>query len=108
MSTCAPVAPLGSPQSSSSAAHSIAGELDALSAARRLGVPTLFVAADEDQNPPYDFAADARTLFDATGTAEKRLEVFPRALHGTFLVMGSAAVRALLLDFVRDPATAVP
>jgi hypothetical protein len=62
----------------------------------------------EDQNPPYDFAAGARTLFDATGTAEKRLEVFPGALHGTFLVMGSAAVRVLLLDFVRDPATAVP
>lgn len=91
-----------------SAPVAIAGELDALPAVGRLGIPTLYVAAEEDQNPPYDFAADARTLFDATGTAEKRLEVVPGALHGTFLVMGSAAVRALLLDFLRDPAAAVP
>ena len=91
-----------------SAPVAIAGELDALPAARRLGIPTLYVAAEGDQNPPYDFAADASTLFDATGTAEKRLEVVPGALHGTDLVMGSAVVRALLLDLLRDPAAAVP
>jgi len=68
----------------------------------------VYVAAENDQNPPYDFATGASTLFDATGTAEKRLEVVPGALHGTFLVMSSSAVRALLLDFLRDPANAVP
>ncbi|MDH4102162.1 MAG: hypothetical protein OEV29_02085, partial [Thermoleophilia bacterium] len=61
-----------------------------------------------DQNPPYDFAADAKTLFDATGTLEKRLEVVPGALHGTFLVMGSETVRSHLLEFLRNPAAAVP
>ncbi|MDH4339368.1 MAG: alpha/beta hydrolase [Thermoleophilia bacterium] len=91
-----------------SAPAAIAGELDALSAAGRLRVPTLYVAAEDDQNPPYDFAADAKTLFDATGTLEKRLEVVPGALHGTFLVMGSKPVRSHLLEFLRNPAAAVP
>jgi len=71
-------------------------------------VPTLYVAAEQDQNGPYDFAAEARELHDATGTAEKRLELVPGALHGTFLVDGSARVRTLLERFLRDPAGAVP
>jgi pimeloyl-ACP methyl ester carboxylesterase len=83
-------------------------ELDALPAAKRLRVPTLYVAAVGDQNGPYDFAGDARTLYDATTTAEKRLELVPGSLHGTFLVAGSARVRALLGRFLRDPAGTVP
>jgi pimeloyl-ACP methyl ester carboxylesterase len=71
-------------------------------------VPTLYVAAEQDQNGPYDFAAEARELHDATGTAEKRLELVPGALHGTFLVDGSARVRTLLERFLHDPAGAVP
>jgi alpha-beta hydrolase superfamily lysophospholipase len=86
----------------------IAGELDALPAAPRLRVPTLYLAAEQDQNGPYDFAADAQALFDATGTTEKKLEVAPGALHGTFLVAGSARVRAVLERFLRDPARSVP
>jgi len=82
-------------------------ELDALPAARRLRVPTLYVAAEGDQNGPYDFAADARMLYDATATAEKRLELVPGALHGTFLVSGSARVRTLMVRFLRDPAGTV-
>jgi pimeloyl-ACP methyl ester carboxylesterase len=72
-----------------------------------LRVPTLFVAAVGDQNPPYDFAADAERLFDATATSEKRLELVPGSSHGTFLVDGSPAVRALLRAFVRDPRATV-
>ena len=91
-----------------SAPARIAGLLDALPAVRRLRVPTLFVAAEGDQNGPYDFAADARTLHAATATPEKRLELVPGSLHGTFLVSGSGRVRTLLLRFLRDPAGTVP
>ena len=82
--------------------------LDALPAARKLRVPTLYVAAVGDQNWPYDFAGDAQTLYDATATKEKRLVIVPGRLHGTFLVHGSARVRSLLERFVRDPAATVP
>lgn len=91
-----------------SAPTAIAGQLNAFPVVPRLRVPTLYVAASEDQNPPYDFATDAQTLYDATGTAEKRLEVVPGALHGVFLVNGSPAIRKLLLAFVRAPAATVP
>ncbi len=85
----------------------IPGTLNALPAVKRIQVPTLYVVAEGDQSPPYDFAADARTLYDATATEAKRIEVVPGSLHGTFLVDGSAAVRALLGAFVRDPAGTV-
>ena len=85
----------------------ISGTMNALPAVRKIEVPTLYVVAEGDQSPPYDFAADAQTLYDATGTDEKRIEVLPGTLHGTFLVDGSAAVRALLRSFVRDPAATV-
>jgi pimeloyl-ACP methyl ester carboxylesterase len=86
----------------------IEGQLDARPVVPRLRVPTLYVAAEQDQSPPYDFAAEARELHDATGTADKRLELVPGSLHGTFLVDGSLRVRTLLLRFLRDPAGSVP
>ena len=91
-----------------SAPAEIAGRLNALPAAARLSVPTLYVAAEQDQNAPYDFAADAQRLYDATGTSEKRLELEPGSLHGVALVAGSARVRSLIEAFVRDPAGTVP
>jgi pimeloyl-ACP methyl ester carboxylesterase len=90
-----------------SAPASISGELNALPSVQRLHVATLYVAAEQDQNPPYDFAADAQRLYDATATKQKRLELLPGSLHGVFLVQGSAAVKKLLLAFVRDPWVAV-
>lgn len=90
-----------------SAPAAIAGQLNALPAVARLQVPTLYVVAEGDQSPPYDFAADAERLLEATATSDKRLEVFAGSLHGTFLVDGSAGVRALLGAFVRDPLAAV-
>jgi pimeloyl-ACP methyl ester carboxylesterase len=86
----------------------IPGELNARRSAARLRVPTLYVVAELDQNAGYDFAADARELHGLTATAEKRVEVVPGALHGTFLVDRSARVRALLERFIRSPAGAVP
>jgi hypothetical protein len=64
--------------------------------------------AEGDQSGGYDFAAEARELHGLTATAEKRLEVVPGGLHGTFLVDGSARVRTSLERFFRDPAGAVP
>jgi alpha-beta hydrolase superfamily lysophospholipase len=86
----------------------IEGELDARPVVPRLRIPTLYIAAEQDQNGPYDFAAEARELHDATGTTEKRVVLVPGALHGTFLVDGSARVRAVLERFLRDPAGTVP
>jgi pimeloyl-ACP methyl ester carboxylesterase len=91
-----------------SAPAAIANELNAIPAVARLRVPTLYLAAQEDQNDPYDFAADAEKLHAATGTAEKRVLLFPGADHGTFLVSSSARVRSLIERFLRDPAGAVP
>lgn len=91
-----------------SAPAAIPGELDARPAAPRLSVPILYLVAENDRNGPYDFAADAQVLFDATGTTEKRLALVHGSLHGTFLVDGSAAARAELERFLRDPARAVP
>jgi alpha-beta hydrolase superfamily lysophospholipase len=90
-----------------SAPATIAGRLNALPAAPRVRVPALFVAAEEDQNDPYDFAADARALYAAVASTEKRLELAPGNLHGTFLVAGRASVRELLVRFSRDPRAAV-
>jgi pimeloyl-ACP methyl ester carboxylesterase len=86
----------------------IPGELDARQAASRLRVPALYLVAEQDQNAGFDFAADARELHTLTATAEKRVEVVPGALHGTFLVDRSARVRTRLERFVRDPAGSVP
>jgi alpha-beta hydrolase superfamily lysophospholipase len=84
----------------------IAGRLNALPFAPRLRVPALFVASEQDQNDPYDFAADARTLYEASGSPDKRLELVAGTLHGVFLVDASAAVRSLLERFIRDPRAA--
>ncbi|MEZ0293952.1 MAG: alpha/beta hydrolase [Solirubrobacteraceae bacterium] len=82
----------------------IAGRVDARPFAPRLAVPALFVAARGDQNPPYDFAADAQRLFDTSGSTAKHLELVEGSDHGVALVARSPAIRALLERFVRDPA----
>jgi pimeloyl-ACP methyl ester carboxylesterase len=55
------------------------GSVDALAAARTLQVPALFTAAVDDD--PFD--DDARALFDACTSVDKRLEIFPGARHGS-------------------------
>jgi pimeloyl-ACP methyl ester carboxylesterase len=86
----------------------ISGQLDARPVVPRLRVPTLYVVAEQDQNEPYDFAAEAQELHDATGTGEKRIELVPGSEHGTFLVDRSLRVRRALERFFRNPAAAVP
>jgi pimeloyl-ACP methyl ester carboxylesterase len=90
-----------------SAPAAIAGRIDAGPFAPRLRMPALYVAALQDQNEPYDFAADAQRLHETTGSAAKRLALVAGADHGVALVEGSASIRALLERFIRDPAAAV-
>jgi len=85
----------------------IEGRVDARPFAPRLAVPVLYVAARDDRYPPYDFAADAQRLHDATGTAAKRIELVAGSDHGVALPERSPAIRALLERFVRDPAATV-
>jgi dienelactone hydrolase len=54
------------------------GRIDGVAAAAKLHVPVLFAAEEEDQ----PFADDARTLYAAAGSAERRLEIFPGSAHG--------------------------
>src|SRR5262245_214900 len=70
-------------------------KIDVLAAARRLTVPALFVAMEEDQ----PFADDARTMYEACPAAGKRLAIFPGLWHGA-PVLRDAEARALADDFV--------
>jgi pimeloyl-ACP methyl ester carboxylesterase len=54
------------------------GAVDAVGAARTLQVPALFTSAVDDD--PFD--DDARALFDACASVDKRLELFPGSRHG--------------------------
>ncbi len=54
------------------------GAVDALGAARTLQVPALFTSAVDDD----PFNDDARALFDACASTDKRLELFPGSRHG--------------------------
>jgi alpha-beta hydrolase superfamily lysophospholipase len=54
------------------------GPIDGLEAVRKLQVPVLFASAEDDD--PFD--DDARTMYDACPSADKRVELFPGARHG--------------------------
>jgi alpha-beta hydrolase superfamily lysophospholipase len=54
------------------------GPIDGLEAARKLRLPVLFTSAVDDD--PFD--DDARTMFEACPSADKRVELFPGARHG--------------------------
>jgi pimeloyl-ACP methyl ester carboxylesterase len=69
--------------------------MDAEAAARRLQVPVLYLAGDEDPG----FADDARALYDATAWPDKRLEILDSGNHGVHLAAEPAA-RSLIESFV--------
>jgi pimeloyl-ACP methyl ester carboxylesterase len=54
------------------------GPLRALPAVGRLHAPVLFAASTEDE----PFASDARAMYAASGSSERRLEILPGAVHG--------------------------
>jgi pimeloyl-ACP methyl ester carboxylesterase len=74
------------------------GTLDALSAARRLTAPALFVAAAEDGEGR--FAVEAREMYDASPSTDKRLEIFPGSAHGA-PQLRNRAVRELVDGWIR-------
>ncbi len=74
--------------------------LDAEAAARRLRVPALFVASEDD--PGY--ADEAQALFAADTAPGKRIEVVPGDDHGVEL-LGAPAVRTLMLAWIGEHST---
>ncbi len=75
------------------------GWVDALALVPRLTVPVLYVVGEQDAGG--GFLADARKLFDATASEDKRLEVLPVSNHGVSLVETNAQARGLVEDFIR-------
>jgi dienelactone hydrolase len=73
------------------------GPLDGVAAVRKLHVPVLFAAEEEDQ----PFADDARTLYAAAGSAERRLEIFPGSAHGVGMLQ-EPAIRAVFIGFLSE------
>jgi pimeloyl-ACP methyl ester carboxylesterase len=71
------------------------GRMDALPAARRLQVPVLFLVGEGDEG----FVEHARLLYDATTSADKRLEIMDSAQHGVFLASEPPA-RSLIEGFI--------
>ena len=71
------------------------GRTDALAAARRLQVPTLYLVGEGDEG----FVEHARLLYDATSSADKRLEIMNSAQHGVLLASEQPA-RSLIEQFV--------
>ena len=74
------------------------GGLDATISARRLQVPILYLAADNDDG----FTDDARTPFQATTETDKALELVPGTEHGVQLVSHAEQARTLVEDFIRS------
>jgi pimeloyl-ACP methyl ester carboxylesterase len=72
--------------------------VDAISAVKRLRVPALYVAGRYD----LDFAAEARRLYAATASKDKKLVIVARGDHGSRLVAADAKVRATIEAFLRS------
>ena len=75
--------------------------MDGIAAAKRLRVPVLYLAATQDVNAGYDFAADAKALHRAGGSRDKRVQLLPGYDHGIGLVASSARARTLVEGFLR-------
>ena len=71
------------------------GRTDALAAARRLQVPALYVVGEGDEG----FVEHTRLLYEATGSADKRLEILDSAQHGVLLAAEPPA-RSLIEAFI--------
>ena len=70
-------------------APDVYGNTEGLPAVRRFRAPVLFVAAEDDA----DFAEDARRLYRAAASRDKKLLIVPGSEHGTALYGGPAAER---------------
>ncbi len=70
--------------------------VDATAAAKRLRVPALYVAGRYD----LDFAANARRLYAATASKDKKVVIVASGEHGSRLVGAEAKVRATIETFL--------
>jgi pimeloyl-ACP methyl ester carboxylesterase len=75
--------------------------MDGIAAGKRLHVPAFFLAATQDVNGGFDFAADAKALYRAAATKDKRLVLLPGYEHGIALVASSARAKASIESFLR-------
>lgn len=71
--------------------------VDATPAAKRLHVPALFVAGRYD----LDFAANARRLYAATASKDKKVVIVASGEHGSRLVAYDPTARAAIETFLR-------
>jgi pimeloyl-ACP methyl ester carboxylesterase len=58
------------------------GPLNALQAVPRLQAPTFFGASEQDD----PFVGDARALYAASVSSDKRLDILPGAAHGSAML----------------------
>jgi pimeloyl-ACP methyl ester carboxylesterase len=79
--------------------------VDALAAARRLSVPALYVATENDSVGP--FADQARALYDATPSADKQTAIFPGTAHGA-PQLRNRGPRELVDRWIRDHLVSSP
>ena len=79
------------------ASPQVFGRVDALAASRALRVPALFVSAAEDG----EFAAEARALYEACGSADKQLAIVPGTVHGA-PVLRDLPTRQLVDAWIRE------
>jgi pimeloyl-ACP methyl ester carboxylesterase len=75
------------------------GNLDARAAARRLTIPALFVAAEEDGQGR--FVDEARVLYEEAPSTNKRLAIFPGIAHGA-PQLRDPPVRELVDGWIRE------
>jgi pimeloyl-ACP methyl ester carboxylesterase len=66
-------------------------DVNALAAVRKLGAPVLFINGKDDPIVP---ASDARRLYRAAGSRDKRLVILSGSSHGSALLSGSDGARA--------------
>jgi pimeloyl-ACP methyl ester carboxylesterase len=62
------------------------GPLNALQAVQRLQAPTFFAASEQDD----PFVGDARALYAASASQDKRLEILPGGAHGSGMLQDPA------------------
>jgi pimeloyl-ACP methyl ester carboxylesterase len=72
--------------------------LDAVAAAKHVEVPVLYLAGTIDEGGIY--RQDAQTMYDATATSDKTIELVPSAEHGVQLVGHPGKARELVESFI--------
>jgi pimeloyl-ACP methyl ester carboxylesterase len=76
-------------------APSVYGDMNAVTAVPKLGMPVLYLAGDKDDG----FADDSRTLYAATGSNAKMLEIVDSSSHGVRLAL-EPGPRSLIERFI--------